>query len=45
MNFFPVVYEDLRYSSRRTNNLISSIHERLQNKTIVISFVIVDRGL
>jgi len=37
MNFFSsIIYKDLKYSSRRTNNLISIVRERLQNKNIVI---------
>jgi len=43
--FVIIVYKNLGYSSRRTNNIISSIHERLLYKTFVIFFVIVDRGL
>ena len=33
---FSVVYNDLRYSSKRTNNLTSIVCEILQNKNIVI---------
>jgi len=42
---FIIVYEDLRYGSRRTNILTLSIHERLQNKNIVIFLCLVNRGL
>ena len=43
--YFSVVYNDLRYSSRRTNNLTSIVCEILQNKNIVIFLIIVvDRG-
>jgi len=42
--FVIIVYKELRYSPKRTNNIISSIHERLKYKTFVIFFVIVVRG-